>query len=99
MVRTADRARLLSFAGRGSDPDGRIVSFEWFFGDGRSALGRRVSHTFKIPGSYRVMLRATDSWGNWAYAGRTVSGARELRRAQSGRPPPPPTNRAWATAR
>ena len=71
-VRTADRARLVSFAGRGSDPHGRIVSFEWFFGDGRSAFGRRVSHTFKIAGSYRVTLRATDSWGNWTYAGRTV---------------------------
>ncbi len=72
MVRTVDRARLVSFAGRGSDPDGRIVSLEWFFGDGRAAFGRRVSHTFKIPGSYRVTLRATDSWGNWAYAVHTV---------------------------
>jgi hypothetical protein len=71
-VRTPGRPRLMSFAGRGSDPQGRIVSFEWFFGDGRTAFGRRVSHTFKIPGAYRVMLRATDSWGNWAYAGRTI---------------------------
>ena len=66
------RARSFSFTGRGADPDGRIVSFEWIFPNGRSAFGRRVSHTFKIPGSYRVMLRATDSWGNWAFAGRTI---------------------------
>jgi hypothetical protein len=71
-VRAPGHARLLSFTGRGSDPQGRIVSFQWFFGDGRTALGRRVSHTFKIPGAYRVMLRATDSWGNWAFAGRTI---------------------------
>ena len=30
------------------------------------------AHTFQIPGSYRVMLRSTDSWGNWAFASRTV---------------------------
>ena len=30
------------------------------------------AHTFQIPGSYRVMLRSTDSWGNWAFAARTV---------------------------
>ena len=71
-VRAPGHARLLSFTGRGSDPQGRIVSFQWFFGDGRTAFGRRVSHTFKIPGAYRVMLRATDSWGNWAFAGRTI---------------------------
>lgn len=72
LARTAGRARGVSFTGRGSDPQGRIVAFEWFFGDGRAGFGRHVSHTFKTPGSYRVMLRATDSWGNWAYASRTV---------------------------
>lgn len=71
-VRAPGHARLLSFTGRGSDPQGRIVSFQWFFGDGRTAFGRRVSHTFKIPGAYRVMLRATDTWGNWAFAGRMI---------------------------
>ena len=71
-VRAPGHVRLLSFTGRGSDPQGRIVSFQWFFGDGRTAFGRRVSHTFKIPGAYRVMLRAIDSWGNWAFAGRMI---------------------------
>ena len=71
-ARAPRQVRLVSFNGRGSDPQGQIVSFEWYFGDGRTAFGRRVSHTFKIPGAYRVMLRATDSWGNCAYAGRTI---------------------------
>jgi PKD domain len=66
------RGRWLSFFARGSQPGGRMVGFEWFFGDGRIGFGRRVSHTFRIPGSYRVMLRATDSWGNWAFAAHTV---------------------------
>ena len=70
--RQPGRARSMSFTGRGSAPQGRMVSFQWFFGDGRTASGRRVSHTFKLAGAYRVMLRATDSWDNWAYAGRNV---------------------------
>ena len=48
------------------------MALQWFFGDGRTAFGRRVSHTFKTPGKFRVRLRAIDSWGNWAYAGRTI---------------------------
>jgi hypothetical protein len=72
LTRRQGRARSVSFAAHGSDPEGRLVSFQWFFGDGRGGAGRRVSHTFKIPGSYRVMLRSTDSWGNWAFARRTV---------------------------
>jgi PKD domain len=72
LARAADPARSISFVARGSDPDGRMVGFEWFFGDGRVASGRRVNHIFKLPGTYRVMLKATDSWGNWAFAGRNV---------------------------
>ena len=72
LARTPGRPRSVSFSGRGTDPQGRIVSLQWSFGDGRIAFGRHVSHTFNTPGTYRVMLRATDSWGNWTSAGRTV---------------------------
>jgi PKD domain len=71
-VSAPDRARSMSFTGRASAPHGGIVGFQWFFGDGRTAFGRRVSHTFKAPGTFRVRLRATDSWDNWASAGRTI---------------------------
>jgi hypothetical protein len=70
--RVSGRARSVSFSAHGSDPEGRMLSFEWFFGDGRAGFGRHVSHTFKIPGIYRVMVRSTDSWGNWTVASRTV---------------------------
>jgi len=70
--RFAGRGRALSFTAHGSAPEGRVVSYQWFFGDGRAGSGRRVAHIFKIPGNYRVMVRSTDSWGNWAYAGRIV---------------------------
>jgi len=65
-------AGMVSFTAHGSDPQGRLVSFQWFFGDGRGGFGRQPSHRFKTPGSYRVVLRSTDSWGNWAYARQTI---------------------------
>ena len=71
-VSAPDRTRSMSFTGRASASHGGIVGFQWFFGDGRTAFGRRVSHTFKAPGTFRVRLRATDSWDNWASAGRTI---------------------------
>jgi hypothetical protein len=71
-TRFPGRGHFLSFTAHGSDPQGEIVAFDWSFGDGRAASGRRVSHTFKLPGIYQVVLRATDSWGNWAFALRTV---------------------------
>ncbi len=72
VTRPRGRARFVSFLARGSDPEGRMVGYQWSFGDGHADAGHRVSHTFRIPGTYRVMLRATDSWGNWAFASRTV---------------------------
>ena len=65
-------AHAVSFTAHGVDPQGRIVSFQWFFGDGRAGFGRHPSHNFKTPGTYRVVLRSTDSWGNWAFARQTI---------------------------
>jgi len=72
MTHQHGRERLVAFTAHGSDPDGHLVSFQWMFGDGRIASGRHVSHLFKGAGSYRIMLRATDSWGNWVISGRTL---------------------------
>ena len=72
MTQAPGRERLLAFTAHGADPEGRLLSFAWTFGDGRAASGRHVSHLFKGGGAYRVMLRATDSWGNWVSSGRTV---------------------------
>jgi PKD domain len=66
------RPRSVSLLANGSDPEGRIVGFQWFFEGGRTAFGPQVTRTFRQPGSYRVVVRATDSWANWAYAKRTV---------------------------
>jgi hypothetical protein len=71
-IRFAGRPRSMSFAAHGSDPEGRLVSFEWFFPDGHVGFGRHVSRTFRVPGLYHVTVRATDNWGNWTFSSRTV---------------------------
>jgi hypothetical protein len=63
----------ISFAAHAFDPRGAIVSYRWFFGDHRVGGGRRVAHRYGHPGSYRVILRTTDSWGNWGFYARSVA--------------------------
>jgi PKD repeat protein len=53
-----------SFNGSGSqDPDGTIASYAWNLGDGTTALGPMVSHTYAAGGSYSVTLTVTDTAG------------------------------------
>jgi len=73
----------IAFLARASDPEGQIVSYSWSFGDGRRGGGGAVSHRYGRPGRYRVVLRTTDSWGNWAFYARTV----EVASAGAGRTP------------
>jgi PKD domain-containing protein len=61
------RLSWLFFLARARDPEGSILTYHWFFGDGRTGSGRVASHRYSRPGSYRVVLRTTDSWGNWAF--------------------------------
>jgi PKD repeat protein len=54
----------VSLDGRPSrDADGEIKSFLWRFGDGASAEGALVSHSFAAPGRYPVALVADDGRG------------------------------------
>jgi len=45
------------------DPDGRIVSIIWDFGDGKTGTGSTISHTYAEPGNYTVELRILDNRG------------------------------------
>ena len=50
-------------ASRSTDPDGERLSYLWEFGDGESASGRAVVHSYDGPGSYRATLRVSDASG------------------------------------
>jgi PKD repeat protein len=53
-----------NFQGGGStDQDGTVAGWHWDFGDGSTADGASVSHTYASPGSYTVRLTVTDNDG------------------------------------
>lgn len=47
--------------GPSTDPDGRIVSWEWFFGDGGRKKGKIAEHRFRSTGPQDVRLVVTDN--------------------------------------
>jgi len=63
----------LRFDGRdSSDPDGWITAYHWEFGDGATASGAVVEHTYRASGDFVVRLRVTDDSGNTATASKIV---------------------------
>jgi uncharacterized repeat protein (TIGR01451 family) len=59
-------------AGTSTDVDGDIVSYEWTFGDGGSALGRLVTHTYVTPATRTATLKVTDSGGRSSSVSVTI---------------------------
>lgn len=51
------------FATASKDPDGRIESYAWDFGDGESAAGTVVEHTYFQAGAYTARLLVKDDKG------------------------------------
>jgi len=64
------RGARIQFSARVTMAEAPIRSFVWIFGDRRRGRRRRVSHVFTRRGAYRVVLRTTDDWGNWAFFAR-----------------------------
>jgi PKD repeat protein len=64
--------------------DGYIIGYEWNFGDGTTAVGQTVSHTYNEKGLYTVTLRVTDSKGMTSE--RTI----KVYVSEAQTPPPPP---------
>src|SRR5436309_7180336 len=54
----------VTFNGAGSsDPDGAITAYAWTFGDGASASGASVTHSYAAGGTYTATLTVTDNRG------------------------------------
>ncbi|HDQ06297.1 MAG TPA: PKD domain-containing protein, partial [Candidatus Bathyarchaeota archaeon] len=53
------------------DPDGTIVEYSWDFGDGNTAAGVTISHSYASSGTYTVTLTVTDNDGATATAEAT----------------------------
>jgi len=58
---------------RSNDPDGRIVTYAWEFGDGNSGNGSIVKHSYNNSGTYNVRLTVTDDSGGISYGNLTVT--------------------------
>jgi large repetitive protein len=43
--------------------DGILKEYKWNFGDGSAGEGKVVSHNYKLPGTYRIILKVTDERG------------------------------------
>ncbi|MEJ2558516.1 MAG: PKD domain-containing protein, partial [Anaerolineae bacterium] len=70
---TAVVSQTVHFDGNGSsDGDGSIVKYDWDLGDGTTAIGRVVTHTYSATGTYTVTLTVTDDGGLTASAGHVL---------------------------
>jgi PKD repeat protein len=71
---TATTGESITFDGSGSsDSDGSISSYEWTFGDGATASGSQVTHTYTTAGEYDATLTVTDDDGATSSAVETVT--------------------------
>ncbi len=67
----------VNFDATGSNPadqvNGRIVSYQWDFGDGATGSGAKVSHTYTKSGDFTITLEITDNDGKKDSATKDVS--------------------------
>ena len=68
----------VTFDGQGStDPDDGIVSYEWNFGDGNTATGPIVTHTYTSSGTFHATLKVTDQSGDFDVVSVTITPGNE----------------------
>ncbi|NND42922.1 MAG: PKD domain-containing protein, partial [Silicimonas sp.] len=50
-------------ASESSDTDGAVMRYEWYFGDGTTALGRHTQKVFDKDGNWEIRLLVRDDHG------------------------------------
>lgn len=63
----------IEFTNETRDLDGRIVSYDWRFGDGVTATGPKPTHSYGAPGKYNITLTITDNDNDTATISKQVS--------------------------
>ncbi|AGN01552.1 hypothetical protein L593_08035 [Salinarchaeum sp. Harcht-Bsk1] len=63
----------LAISGNDSSDNDRIASYAWTFGDGTSATGATVEHSYASTGVYNLTLTVTDPSDHEATANQTVT--------------------------
>lgn len=58
----------VQFTDKSRDPDGKIVSWRWDFGDGGTSELQNPTYVYKNPGTFKVKLIVTDDRGGQAGA-------------------------------
>ncbi len=72
----------VAFDGSSSvDWDGKLVGYHWDFGDGGTAEGAKVTHSYEQPGAYHARLTVTDD------SGSSCASATDLAEVQVDAPP------------
>ena len=56
-----------------TDPEGDAIRYSWNFGDTGTSTSAAPSRTYAAPGTYTVVLTATDVWGKFATATQQVT--------------------------
>lgn len=61
------------FRAESTDPGGSALLHEWTFGDGATATGAVVGHTYARPGRYDVTLKSTNTFGRSGSVTKSVT--------------------------
>ncbi|MEM2930622.1 MAG: PKD domain-containing protein, partial [Thermoproteota archaeon] len=61
---------MVTFVSNSTDPDSKIVRWEWSFGDGSKGIGENVTHAYAKEGNYTVVLVVYDEEEMDWYLGR-----------------------------
>jgi PKD repeat protein len=59
-----------------SDPDGRLLTWDWNFGNGDTGTGQKTTYAFSRPGTYHVRLTVRDDSGTGSATGESTLGVR-----------------------